>query len=295
VPGFIRIPLDAFWRFNSDDGWAIASHIALSALMALFPFMIFVTALAAVFGSKELADSTAQILLDTWPKEVAGPIAREIQYVLTHLRTDALTFGVVLALYFASNGIESLRIGLNRAYKVYDARRFWWQRLESIGYVFLGAVALLALSLLIVLWPLMWGTAVRYLPALEPFRGVATLFRYSIATSVLIFSLVVVHMWLPAGRRKLRQVAPGIVVTLLLWLVAGGVFGFYLGRFADTYVTTYAGLASVMVALVFLYVTASIFLYGGELNATITDVRAAAELAKEAKAEAEQKAANAGG
>ena len=66
-----------------------------------------------------------------------------------------------------------------------------------------------------------------------------------------------------AARRSL----PGIVATLVLWLVAGDVFGRYLAEFAYTYVTYYAGLASAMIALVFLYLIASIFIYGGELNA----------------------------
>ena len=52
-----QIASDAFRHFIDDDGWAIASHIALSTLMALFPFLIVVTALAGFFlGSKELAD-----------------------------------------------------------------------------------------------------------------------------------------------------------------------------------------------------------------------------------------------
>ena len=55
-----RISLDAFWQFNADDGWAIASHIALSALMALFPFLIVLTALAGFFGSAELADQAGK-------------------------------------------------------------------------------------------------------------------------------------------------------------------------------------------------------------------------------------------
>ena len=59
------------------------------------------------------------------------------------------------------------------------------------------------------------------------------------------------------------------MVTLLLWLLAGELFGDYLARFAYTYVTYYAGLASAMIALVFLYVIASIFIFGGELNAAI--------------------------
>jgi len=62
---------------------------------------------------------------------------------------------------------------------------------------------------------------------------------------------------------------PGIVFTMIGSLVSGVVFGQYLARFASNYVTTYAGLASVMIALVFLYFIAAIFVYGGELNASI--------------------------
>src|SRR5687768_9726053 len=139
-----RIAVDAFYRFNANDGWATASHIALSALMSLFPFLILVTALAGLFfGSKQLADEVAQILLEAWPTQVATPIAREIRNVLTEWRGDVLTVGVALALYFASSGIESLRIGLNRAYGVVETRSWWLLRLESIGYVLLGAVGLL--------------------------------------------------------------------------------------------------------------------------------------------------------
>jgi membrane protein len=269
-----NIAIDAFWRFAADDGWAIASHIALSLLMALFPFLIFVTSLAAyLFGSKELADETTRLLLETWPQQVAGPIAQEISDVLTNLRTDALTFGIALAIYFSSSGVESLRIGLNRAYGVKEERHWWWLRLESIGYVLVGAAALLALAFLVVLGPLIWVTVLRYARWLEPLSWLVTFARYGVATLVLIVALVVVHMWLPAGRRTFKEIAPGLLVTLILWLAAGAAFGRYLAEFAYTYVTYYAGLASVMIALVFLYVTASIFLYGGELNAAIGRTR----------------------
>ena len=113
---FYCVVMDAFYRFNANDGWSTASHIALSALMSLFPFLIVVTALAGFFGTKELADEVAHILLEAWPTQVATPIAAEIQNVLTTARGGILTIGVALALFFASSGIESLRIGLNRAY-----------------------------------------------------------------------------------------------------------------------------------------------------------------------------------
>lgn len=269
----VQIAADAFRHFIADDGWAIASHIALSTLMALFPFLIVVTALAGFFfGSKELADEAARLLLDAWPKQVAAPIATDITGVLTSTRGDVLTLGSAFALYFASSGVESLRIGLNRAYNMKEPRAWWLLRIESIVYVLVGAVAILAFSFLVVLAPLILSKLVQHVPALEQF-GDLTFARYGVAASVLIVSLMIVHLWLPAGRRSFTEVAPGIIATLVLWLVSGAVFGRYLANYAFAYVSMYAGLASAMVALVFLYICASIFIYGGELNSAIAHKR----------------------
>jgi membrane protein len=269
----LRIVAEAVRRFLADDGWAIASHIALSTLMAMFPFLIVVTALAGFFfGSKELADEAAKLLLEAWPQEVAGPITRDITGVLTGTRGDVLTFGVLFAVYFASSGVESLRIGLNRAYDMSEPRSWWLLRLESILYVLVGAAAILAFAFLVVLAPLIWAKLVLYVPAVQPFNDLVTVLRYVIAAAVLILALMILHRWLPAGRRSFRQTAPGIVATLLLWLVSGAVFGRYLAEFATAYTTMYASLASAMIALVFLYVCASVFIFGGELNSAIGKV-----------------------
>jgi membrane protein len=266
--------LDAGRQFLADDGWAIASHIALSTLMALFPFLIVCTALAAAFfGSKELADEAARILLEAWPAQVAGPIALDIRGVLTGSRGDVLTLGVLFALYFASSGVESLRIGLNRAYGMAERRPWWLLRIESIGYVLIGAVALLAFSFLVVLAPFIWDKVLRYVPTLEPLSGLVTFSRFTTAAIVLIISLMIVHAWLPAGRRSFMDIAPGIIATLALWLISGAAFGRYLADYAFAYVTMYAGLASAMIALIFLYVSASIFIFGGELNSVIQKLR----------------------
>jgi membrane protein len=288
-----RVALDAYYRFLADDGWAIASHIALSALMALFPFIIVVTTLAASsFGSKELADEVATLLLEAWPETVARPIAREIHNVLNTTRGEMLTVGAVFAVYFSSNGIESLRIGLNRAYGVQETRRWFLLRLESIGYVLIAAVALLALAFLIVLGPLVFATALKYAPALAPLEWNFTVARYAVTSFVLVLALVIAHKWLPAGRRRFREIIPGIVATLGLWLATSVLFGRYLAEFASNYVTMYAGLASAMIALVFLYWSATIFVYGGELNAAILHQQArkrAEEVARRAE-EAAQRA-----
>jgi len=266
---FFRVLYDAFMRFSQDDGWAIASHVALSILTSLFPFLMFVTALAGFFGSKNLSDEGIQILFQAWPQQVAAPIANEIHNVLTQTRSGVLTIGVILSIYFSSSGVEAVRIGLNRAYKVRDSRPWWLLRLESIAYVFVGAFSLLALAFLVIFAPLIWTAVLHFAPGLEPLNRLINFGRFAIASLVLLLALVLSHKFLPAGRRSLREIAPGILLTFALWMAAGIAFGSYLAQFARNYVTTYAGLASVMVALVFLYMIASIFIFGGELNAAI--------------------------
>ena len=269
-----HVVMDAFYTFLADDGWAIASHIALSTLMALFPFLIVLTSLAAFVGSKELADQAVGLMLQVWPQQVADSLSGEIHDVLTTTRGDLLTIGAVLAVYFASNGVEALRVALNRAYSVIEPRSWYWLRLESIGYTLVAAFTALAMAFLIVLFPLGLEAARRHIPFfVETNEHFLNVTRYSITIGALIIALFILHAWLPAGRRSFLQILPGIIFTLVASLVSGIVFGQYLTRFASNYVTMYAGLASVIIALVFLYFIAAIFVYGGELNASIIKSR----------------------
>jgi membrane protein len=268
-----RLFLDAYWRFNAQDGWAIASHIALSTLTSLFPFLIFVTAMAGFVGSQSLADEAAKLVFSAWPAVVANPIASEVHNVLTAPRGGLLTIGAVLALYFSSWAVEAARVGLNRAYGMVETRPWWLLRLESIAYVIVAAIALLALAFLVVLGPLIWASVLSFAPALAPLQVVVTVARLAIASLLMAASLFIAHRWLPMGRRRAIEIAPGVVLTFICCVAFGEVFGAYLSEFARNYVSTYAGLASVMVALVFLYSMAAIFVYGGELNAAIMRAR----------------------
>ena len=213
------------------------------------------------------------MLFAAWPQEVAAPLATEIHHVLTTSHSGLVTVGAVFAVYFSSSGVESLRIGLNRAYGLRERRSFWVLRLESIGFVLLSAIALLVLAFFVVLGPLIFKAAAAYMPWLAPLQSHFDLARFGISGFVLAVALIILHMWLPAGHRGFRTVWPGILATLVLWLICGFTFGRYIADFAYTYVHYYAGLASAMIALVFLYYSAWIFVYGGELNAAIARAR----------------------
>lgn len=263
-----RIVWDAFGHFNNDDGWAMASHLAITALMALFPFLIFATTLASFLGAQAFSETAVHLIFDTWPEQIADPIAREVVSVLTVQRSDLLTYGVLLAAFFASNGIEALRTSLNRAYRVPETRNFIYRRIQSLAFVFIATVGFIVISVLLVFAPLIARFAEARIEWISPYMGTITLWRFVVASMTIVFGLVAVHKWLPAGRRRFVDIVPGIILTLIGWLVGSTVFATYLDNFSS-YTTTYAGLASIMIAVVFLYIVSAVFIIGAEVNEAI--------------------------
>jgi membrane protein len=263
-----KILAGAIVHFNDDDGWAMASHVALSSLLALFPFLIFATALASFLGADAFADTAVHIIFDTWPKSIADPISREVLNVLTVNRSGLLTVSVLAAAFFASNGVEALRVSLNRAYRVHDRRSFFYLRAQSLCYVLVAALIMMVISFLLVLAPLAMQLAREWLPWSEQILTHIENWRVAVAVVLLFAGLLVCHKWLPAGNRPFRAILPGVVVTMACWIAGASLFADYLQRFS-TYVATYAGLASIMIALIFLYIIAAIFILGAELNASI--------------------------
>lgn len=259
---------NALVHFNNDDGWAMASHVALSVLMAMFPFLIVVAAVAGLMDTEDLVAGVVALMFEAWPEGVAKPLSTEIQAVLNQPRRDLLTLGAFVTVILASNGVESLRTALNRAYRTTETRNVVYRRLQSILFVVVGALGLLALAFLIILAPLIWATLTRYVPAVSPYAPTFDLIRFSVAGLVLIVALFSAHIWLADGKRRMRDTWPGIVATLVLWLIGAQAFASYLAGFAD-YVSTYAGLASAMTALIFLYLASVVFILGAEFNAAL--------------------------
>ena len=232
---FYAVVMDALTHFNNDDGWAMASHVALSILMALFPFMIFGTALASFLGANAYAETASHLIFDTWPESIAAPISREVVNVLTVERGGLLTLSVLAAAFFSANGVEALRVSLNRAYRVTETRAWYVTRAQSLGFVVIAVLVIMAISFLLVLAPLGLRLARQFAPWMEAIISLVDNWRILIAALVLVIGLVFSHLWLPAGRRRLFDVIPGIGVTLVFWMAGALMFASYLQEFA-TYV-----------------------------------------------------------
>ncbi|MBB5073689.1 membrane protein [Bartonella callosciuri] len=262
-----RIFVDAVSHYWRDNGSAFASHIALSGLLAIFPFFIFWTSLASFLGAFTYTPQKIKALVQLLPDVIAEPLSKEIINVLTIQRGGVLTISVIGAAYFASNGIEALRTALNKAYRVVDRRSLLFCRFQSLFFVILGAIGFAMISFLLILAPLLIKITQNHPFFITEYIGIIRLWRYIIAAVVLFVSLLIVHKWLPAERRKFMDILPGIVVTMFVWFMASIAFAQYLTMF--DYISTYAGLASIMVAIIFLYILSAIFIFGGEINAAI--------------------------
>jgi membrane protein len=258
---------DAGSSFARNDGLAMASHVALSLVIALFPFLICVAALAAFLGAGRISTHIVHLLFDFWPEGVAGPLAREADKVLIP-RRNVLTVSIVLTLLVATNGVESLRVALCRAYGVERFRPWWQARLIGVGFILIGAGALVASSVLVVLWPSIWRWALSYMPDLKGLGPTYDVVRYGLASIVLVVGLSATHLWLPDTRPRSWDVAPGIAATLVLWLAGASLYGEFLANMTHLK-STYAGLAGILTALIFLQISAAIFIFGAELNAAL--------------------------
>ncbi|MBP1845264.1 MULTISPECIES: YihY/virulence factor BrkB family protein [Rhizobium/Agrobacterium group] len=267
-----KVLWDAYCHFSDDDGWAMASHVALSGLLALFPFLIFGTALAGFLGAGGFSETAIHLLFDTWPADIAAPIASEIQRVLTMPRGGLLTVSVLAAAYFASNGVEALRISLNRAYRVTETRPWYVTRLASLGYVVIAVVIFAVISILLLAVPVAMRFAETRFPWLISDLARAANWGLYGTGLLLMIGLLLSHKWLPAGHRRIIDILPGVLMTIALWIGFGLGFAAYLSTFAN-YAATYAGLASIMIVLIFLYMVGVIFMLGAELNAALMKYR----------------------
>lgn len=264
---WIEIPYRAAWRLvMKDEGLELSGYIAFTAFFSLFPFVIFLAAVAGFLGDRETADEFIEAMFEFMPTDVAETLAPAVREVMGARQGGLLTVGILTTLWFASNGIEALRTGLNRAYGVSEERAIWRLRLQSIAFVIAGGVVIFFLSLAVILGPLIWRVLG---PTLHDLLGTQLVFislRYLVAALLLWGALMLLHRWLPNTKQAYLRVLPGVCATTLLWLAGASLFSWYVGNLAD-YSAFYGSLGGVAITLFFFYVSAIIFIFGGELNA----------------------------
>lgn len=264
----VAIPYDALRGLVLHDGFDLAASIAFSTLLALFPFLIFLFALGGLVGGLEALDILIAFLFRLVPGEVARTLTPVIVDVVTEPPSGLVPVSLLFAIWVASSALDALRLSLNHAYNIREQRWIWQLKLQSIVFVMFGGCFMVAIAFLILLGPFLWHVAEGVLNLPVENRAVLILGQYVVGAVLITFASALLHLLLPMHRLKFREVLPGSIATSFLWLIAAALFTLYLSRLAD-YGATYGTLGGVVVTLVFFYISAVIFIYGAEFNASV--------------------------
>jgi len=216
-------------------------------------------------GNEELAETVVDYLLSVAPPDLVKPFIKDIHSILTVPDRSVLALSIAITAYSAASGVESVRVGLNRAYGYTETRWGIFRFFQNLLFVIGGAVVLLALSFLIIFGPLWWAKAANLIPWLAQFTAWFDLLRYPVGLGLMFIALVIGHKFLPVKRHKMREIMPGILITIGIWLLAAWAYADYITNFSRIQVM-YAGLGNVVIALIFLYISALVILLGGEIN-----------------------------
>ena len=270
----VRAVLNAAWpflcaavtRFNRDLGSVLAGNIAYSLMLAVVPFLIFATALTGFIVGAAESQIALDALFSAVPQHVAETLKPVLLEVIGERRGGLLTLSALATIWAASNGVEAVRIGLDRAYDVDDARHVALNRLISIGVVLTGFAIFTVLSALIVFAPLVFRLIEQWTPIDIP--AGADLVRYIMGLTVLAAALWPMHRLLPSRPMRGLRLWPGVLASVAIWGAAATGLSIYLA-YAPSYTVTYGTLAGVIVTLLFFYLTGVALIFGAEVNAVV--------------------------
>jgi membrane protein len=265
----------AMWNLFQNCGFSMSGAVAFTFLLSLFPFCIFLSALAATIGGRDLAAYAVAQLFQLVPEPVAMALAPEIERVMGRSQYGLLTVGAAIALFFATSAVETLRAALNAAYQVKEGRSYLFCLLQSAFLVLMTAAGMLALAWGVVVGPVLAQSidseAVHWLLAQDRFSVIA---RYLVVLTVTTAQLLAYHLFLTAGRRSFWDVWPGVLLSVMLWIVLAQIYSRWLG--ISDYSRFYAGLTQLFTALIFFQVTAMVVILGAEFNRALGEAKASA-------------------
>lgn len=258
----------AVTHFFFGDGLIYSGYIAFTGIFALFPFLIALLALAGLLGQGEAADKSIELAFELAPAEVGTVLRPAVGEVRSQATGGLLTVGFVLAMWFASSGLESLRHALNVAYGADDPVHFVLARLQSLLLTAVSAVAIVLAVAILIAGPLLHDI-VEWLIERQLFdREAYHLMRLGLGLMIMLGLTVLLHIVLPGVRLRLYEVMPGCLLSVVLWVAAAELYSAYLRELAR-YSVTYGSLAGIVVTLFFFYISAAVFIFGAQFNGAL--------------------------
>ncbi|HEU5047584.1 MAG TPA: YihY/virulence factor BrkB family protein [Rickettsiales bacterium] len=246
------------------DGIEHAGYLAFLGLLALFPFLVFIVALAGFFGEGQAGNEFIRLFFSYLPHDMVQALKPRIAEIISGPPQGLLTISIVGAIWTSSSELEGYRTVLNRAYDVTSPPAYIWRRLLSIAQTLILSFVLVVFMLVLVGVPLAWEK----LPFLAKHIQMDTALGDQLTHASLLAIFLVVaaaYYFLPNIKQSLQSVVPGAFVVTFLWLLSARLLSLYISQFRQVNLI-YGSLGGIIAALLFFYVSNIIFIYGAELN-----------------------------
>jgi membrane protein len=270
----------AFERFQKDEVTQLAAALTYYSLLSLFPALLFAVALLGFFGEQGLVNDAADYLKGVGaPPEVVDAVTSALESAQRERGTavTALVLGLATTLYGASGAFNSAGSGLNRIWRVEEGRGFVKHKVNNLLWTL---VVLLLVNVTFVLVFLGGDLATDVLGLIGLGENFATIWRYARWPAALLSAMLVYAVVYYAAPnvevRHWRYITPGAAFGVPAWILASAGFFVYVSEFA-TYAATYGAFATVVILLIWLWLTNVVLLFGAELN-VVVDVRRARHL-----------------
>jgi membrane protein len=247
-----------------------SAALAFYLLFTIFPLMIFFSALLGLLHLDVSGIST--VVSAVLPSAVVKLLEMYLNYVSRNPSIRLMLFGLFFSIYFPMRAVNTLMRAVRTAYHLGPPRAAVRHMIKTLLYT-----VLLIVTIVLTLVTLMVSNlALHY--ATEHFSfplELAVLWRqlrYPLVTVLMFFALYLLYALTQDSRQPWKNLWPGVMASLLSWLLASWLFSFYVENIA-AYSLLYGSIGTVIVLLVWLYLTACILIMGAELNGTLISLR----------------------
>ncbi len=261
-------------KFFDTDVPSSAAQVGFYFSFAFFPLLLFLVSLFGMVleSTDELRRELYQYLAQIMPGTAYQLVRTTMDEIIENSSGSKLTLGLLVTLWSASAGVDSIRTALNRVYEVRESRSWWMTKLQSLVLTLLF-ILLIAIVLASVTagWALV-KVAVGGLgfEITSPF--VLMTIQWAALLIVMLFATAVVYSWVPCfDEFHWVWISPGAITAILVWIVFSGLFRLYLQYF-NTYNKAYGSLGAVIILMLWMYITGLALLLGGAINSVLTEM-----------------------
>ena len=262
--------LDIVWRvgngyFTERVGF-VAGGVTFLMLLSLFPTLAAFVTVYGLFADPADASARIQFLYSFLPANVAGFLAQEMTRLAAG-STGALTFTLIwtlaLSLWTANNGVKTLFLGINVAYRETEKRDIVRYNLLCFAFTLSGLAAVLLSAALVVGVPIVLGI----FGLADDWERLAPL-RWPALFAIYILTLMAIYRFGPSrSGARLRWLVPGAVFAASVSVFISFAFSWYLTTFVR--MDSYGPLATAMGFLLWVWLSVQVVLMGAKLNAEI--------------------------